>query len=153
MRRDPLLALARLRRLGLEVAERELAACQRATLAAEQEHAASRAAIGQEAAAAAEMAVAASASTSASAASAYAIWLPAGLAAARDAAARQQACEQDSAAAQSQVAARRAAKRAVAVLLEQRAALRQSEAGRREQAVLDEHGQRRSAAINPARPS
>jgi hypothetical protein len=143
-----LVAVGRLRRLELDIAQRDLAACLHAEVQAIAAQDAAQADIRR------ETAVATSPSADIPALAVYAAWLPHAMAAAARAASQQSEREQASAAARLNVAEHQSAARATGFLLDARAEARRVDVLRREQAALDEHAQRRPAAaplITPAR--
>ncbi len=127
-RTDPFATLLKLRRAEVEQARRDLADA----LAQASAHAAD-----------ARAAFAALEREAASDPALYAAWLPRGIEQALGAAARAKAAEQAVEAARVALAEARAAERAVEVMAERRAAEQARRRARKEQAMLDEAGQRR----------
>lgn len=136
MSRDPLRTLARLRRFEVNEARRDLADRLRAEAAAEVSHRQALAAIQQEG-------EAATATPNPDLAAAlFSTWLPQGMAAVARADAAYRAAELATERAQMSLSATRTAARVVETLRDEQAQARRDEALRKEQAVLDEHGQR-----------
>jgi hypothetical protein len=135
---DPLATLARLRRLEVAQARKQLAERNAALAAAEARHDVARAAPGREADAANR---AASAATAAPAD--YAAWLPLGLAERERAARAAQHSANLAQMARDALTLHRTAERQVELLREQQAAALALKTRRKQQALLDEFGGRR----------
>jgi flagellar biosynthesis chaperone FliJ len=127
-RRDPFATLARLRRLAVDEAKRDLADA--LAEARVREEAAARALLLLDQEASAEAAL-------------YGAWLPAGLKRAGEAAAEAEAAEIAVEAARALLAEARAAERAVEVMAERYAAEAEKRAARRTQMMLDEAAETR----------
>jgi flagellar biosynthesis chaperone FliJ len=126
---DPLATLARLRRLEVAQARKQLAERNLALAAAEARHDTARAAPGREAGTAAP--------------ADYAAWLPLGLAERERAARAAQHSANQAQMARDALAVQRTAERQVELLREQKAATAVLKARRKAQALLDEFGSRR----------
>ncbi len=138
---DPLATLARLRRLEVAQARKQLAERNAALAAAEVRHDAARAAPGREAEAA--KCAASAAMTHPAAYAAYAAWLPLGLAERERAARAAQHSANLVQMARDALAVQRTAERQVELLREQQAAALARKVRRKQQSLLDEFGSRR----------
>lgn len=127
-RRDPFATLARLRRLAVDEAKRDLADALAEAAARERAAAAALGALEVEAAADAAL---------------YGAWLPTGLRRAGEAAAQAEAAELAVDTARALLAEARAAERAVELMAERYAAEAEKRAARKEQMVLDEAAETR----------
>ena len=135
---DPLATLARLRRLEVAQARKQLAERNAALAAAEVRHDAARAAPGREAEAAK-----CAASAAMTHPAAYAAWLPLGLAERERAARAAQHSANLVQMARDALAVQRTAERQVELLREQQAAALARKVRRKQQSLLDEFGSRR----------
>ncbi len=136
MKREPLAAVVRLRWAAQEDAARELADCLRVEAEAQQAVSAIRAAIERETEAASNL------DADDAVVEAFGIWLKRARKDLRDAEAARERAETDTTRSRAVLAAARAAVKAAEEMLETKAAIQRTEAGRREQQVLDEVGQR-----------
>lgn len=136
MSRDPLLAVVRLRRMALDDASREFAECLRRETAAQQAAAAVEAAIVREADAATSLAA------DDAVVEAFGTWLKRARADLRAAQTAHEDAEIETTRARAVLQAARAAVKAAEQMLAEKQASRQATLARREQAALDETGQR-----------
>jgi flagellar export protein FliJ len=136
MKRDPLPTVLRVRRLAMEDATRDLAECLRGEAEAQHAVAAVEAAIHRETEAASSL------SADDSVVEAFGMWLKRARKDLHNTQARREHCESETARARAALAVARAAVRATEHLIEKQAAVADAEAARKEQAALDEVGQR-----------
>jgi flagellar export protein FliJ len=138
MAREPILALLKLRRLAVEEARQGLAGCLAREDAAERALAESEAILHREM-------LAAQSSASDGEVEAFAAWLPQGRQAVRRAQEARDSAAAETALARAALTLARSAAEAVDNLVEQRRLAEGAEALKREQAVLDDIGQRKPA--------